>query len=123
MGQDALTKSALISVDESPVLACQIADSQRVVVQQQHAVMPADGVRIEHQVAIGFAAENELATRNLKRLAVMRPGNDGEGSLHLANSAWGNRPSSDASPTHALTQTRELQAACSAASPSVEIVL
>src|ERR1700726_2224920 len=30
----------------------------RVVVQQQHAVMPADGVRVEHQVTIGLASEN-----------------------------------------------------------------
>jgi len=31
--------------------------------------MPADGILVEHQVTVMLAAENELATRDLKRLA------------------------------------------------------
>jgi len=108
--QDALAKSRLISVDESSVLTRQIADSERVIVQEQHAVVPADRVRVEDQVTVGLAAENEFASRNLKCLPAIRPGNDGEGSLHLANSAWGSWPSSDASHTHGSTQTNKLRA-------------
>jgi len=79
--QDALAKSGLISVDEGSVHARQIADSHRVVVHQQHAVMPADGMAVEHQVTIVLAAEDELAARNLKRLSAERPRNDVEASF------------------------------------------